>query len=139
MLSMTEVELIKQCRYYRGEEDNPFEKELESHEVDKSMLPPPECMHTEYRGLTAGEVHELCYKSTVWGYERTWVQFVLSGDEADYLQEIVGDFVRAGLEDLNEVDDTPISLKAVLFNRYIHWGGGYSGAKSFREWYQSVR
>ncbi len=38
--------LLASCRFYKGEEENPFERELGAHEVDKSHLPPPECMKT---------------------------------------------------------------------------------------------
>lgn len=138
--AMKREELIRQCRYYKGEEENPYEKELTDHEIDKSMLPPPECMKTEYKGLTEQELKELSYKRLVWGYEKTWVRFNLDQEHSRYLDEMVDDFMACGLEDLNNADNTPISLKALLFNRYAHWSGGYGSDKEgFEAWYLSVR
>lgn len=37
-----------QCRYYNGEEENPYAQKLDAHEIDKSHLPPPESMKSEY-------------------------------------------------------------------------------------------
>ena len=36
------------CRYYHGEEQNPYEKELYAHEIDKSHLPRPGPMKEEF-------------------------------------------------------------------------------------------
>lgn len=55
-------------------------------------------------------------------YEQKWVEF--SQRDRRYIAEIVQDYIFAGLELFNCDDGVPISLKALLFNRYTHWNGG---------------
>lgn len=95
---MNRSDLIKQCRYYRGEDENPFDEEQ-----NKAML---------------------------WFYEKIWVAKMLANDP--YLEEITNEYRSQGLENFSEEDGTPISLKAILFNRYEHWlEGGTDGFKRF--------
>lgn len=99
---MTKESLLRLCRYYKGED---------------------ECPHG---------VNSLC-----WNVESAWVAFTLRGsrnnDNADavYLLNVVDEYNNAGLRYFEMMDDTPITLKALLFNRFDHWneGGG------FKEWY----
>lgn len=55
-------------RCYRGEAENPYFKELWASEVDKSHLPPPECMKYDFI-LPAEKVQELSWKGKFWFYE----------------------------------------------------------------------
>lgn len=80
---MKKDDLLRFCRYYRGESDNPFKND-------------------DTRAI-------------LWDYERTWVSDNLKdGDFSDYLN----DYIAVGLQDFAKYDDTPVTLKAMLFNRY---------------------
>lgn len=74
-------------------------------------------------------------KSILWDYERIWIKLNLNKDDA--LGNMLDDYLRAGLSEFEMQDDTPITMKALLFNRYSHWIGGYGDAdtKSFKKWY----
>lgn len=133
---MDKKDLIKQCRYYKGEEQNPYEVELERYEVDKSHLPPPECMKTEYRGITEREIQRLQYSYIFWEYERYWVKFSLDNEMTSYLNEISSEYKINVLKYFDNKDNVPLSLKAVLFNRYAHWHSGYGNIlEDFQSWY----
>ena len=125
----TREELIKQCRYYKGESDSPFEKELLKHEVNKDHLPPPECMRTEYEGLSPEEVDKLRDSHWFWTYERYWVK--LHHDQGDTIKELDEEGRVLLQEGIIAKDNTPLSLKAMLFNRYAHSGGSHEEFKSF--------
>lgn len=97
-------DLIKYCRYYKGEDEIPLE-------ISKN-----------------GD-------GMFWFYEKLWVEREdLHGDDTRNMIE----YIRSGLEDFRKEDDVPITLKALLFNRHSHWGGGYGtdeDVKYFKEWY----
>ena len=86
--------LIKQCRYYNGEEENPY-----GEGGDKAMF---------------------------WFYERWWAEKMANGD-TDVLSFYLSLYERVGLTDFEEDDGVPITLKAILFNRYEEWVGKYPG------------
>lgn len=51
---------------------------------------------------------------------------------------MLDEYIAARLSEFEMQDDTPIALKALLFNRYGHWLGGYGlveDAKSFKKFY----
>ncbi|WP_027377922.1 hypothetical protein [Kaistella palustris] len=58
----------------------------------------------------------------LWDYERFWVE---REDERAMDHPRVVEYLQDGLPLCNEDDGIPISLKALLFNRYCHWMGGY--------------
>lgn len=71
-------------------------------------------------------------------YEMRWMEWRCSTREDDYslLLSSVADYISSGLMMFDEYDNTPISLKALLFNRWCHWGGGWSGDNNgFKKWY----
>lgn len=69
----------------------------------------------------------------LYDYERIWAQFILRGGvEPDFVR-MIGEYMCYGLLWFNEHDKAPISLKAVLFNRYCHWN--YGGADEFKYWF----
>ena len=75
------------CRFYDGTEDNVFENELKAAEVDKSHLPPPECMKEEYK-LSPKKVIQLKNAYTAFGYERFWVEEQMKGvDDKERVNE----------------------------------------------------
>lgn len=93
--------LIKQCRYYNGEEENPY-----GEGGDKAMF---------------------------WFYERWWAEKMANGD-TDVLSFYLSLYERVGLTDFEEDDGVPITLKAILFNRYEEWAEG--GPDDFKIWYE---
>ncbi len=113
--------LILSCRFYNGEDECPFEQELKTHEIDKSHLPPPECMKDEYT-LPYEKVAYLQKCSTFWRYESMWVEMELSGDKS-FFKSALEEYKAYGMSDFEECDDTPLRLKVILFNRYYHWCG----------------
>lgn len=124
------------CRYYNGEKLNPYEEELKKHRVDNRHLPPPACMHDEY-DIPSDEVEKLQVASTCFDYERGWVNRRLKNDyefhvDEEYLMDIGADFEKA--------DATPIDLKSIIYNRYVHWClGDYvddKGIQGFKKWYR---
>ena len=98
---MNKDELLKFCRYYKGQKTNPYT------DSDKAML---------------------------WDYERKWIVDLSNDyDFSDYLSE----YISVGLRDFSMFDDGPITLKAVLFNRYAK--NAYSikdAVPGFKEFYQ---
>lgn len=124
--------LILECRYYNGEQDNPFAQKLNAHEVDKSHLPPPECMKYEY-SLAADEVAYLHDAAKAWFYEHFWV--------TEKMREVNGFDFKSNLDECQHVvnrmenDGTPDELKALLWNRYEHWASGTF--EGFMQWYHN--
>ncbi len=130
-------ELIKQCRYYKGEKNNPFEAELQRYEVDKSKLPPPECMKTEYKGIRQEEVMNLQMAISFWEYERAWMCISADDSYKDYINKQIETYNLHIAPEFRREDNVPISLKSILFNRFAHWHSGYGDVISdFIEWYK---
>jgi len=108
---MDKSDYLQFCRYYKGEKDNPFDGK------DRS-------------------------KAMLWFYESIWVHDMQEVHEDkkqekshscfDYLNE----YVNYGLAEFEMQDDTPASLKALLFNRYAHWLS--ADIDGFKKWYKSV-
>lgn len=99
-------ELLKYCRYYKGETEAPPEINEEG-------------------------------KANFWYYEQLWVEREEFRDENNYNTQ---EYINFGLADFNKDDGTPLTLKAILFNRHCHWNGGYgieNDIKTFKEWYKS--
>ena len=66
-------------------------------------------------------------KGSFWFYESVWVK----RDGGKYEDE---DYTKYGLIDFATTDSTPLSLKKILFNRFMHWSD-YGNAQQFKEWY----
>lgn len=125
------------CRFYHGEEQNPYEKELYAHEIDKSHLPPPESMKEEFT-LPPEQVAYLQNAKTIWFYEKYWVNEQMNqGNNSAYDKDRIEEYCAYGNKDFEADDGTPISIKALLWNRYYHWGGWLSDQESFRNWYRT--
>lgn len=109
-IMVSEQSFVRLCRYYRGEDDCP-------------------------QGVS----------KLLWGYEKSWVEFNLraskfgNGADADYLKTIEREYNDSGLRYFEMMDDTPASLKALLFNRFCHWDGGSMrhSVEPFKKWYLS--
>lgn len=66
-----------------------------------------------------------------WHYEKKWVEFSLTDKEL--LGDMLVEYYAYGLRRFCQFDDTPITLKALLFNRYSHWLG--ENIEGFKKWY----
>ena len=75
----------------------------------------------------------------MWGYEEAWVRMVLEHNPLP--QKCIDYYTREfGLPDLlpEEVDGTPIGIKAILWSRCDHWGHEPTLAAPFIRWYQEM-
>lgn len=62
-------------------------------------------------------------KAMMWSYEQMWVKSAERGlSPAD--SETLEDYEAYGLKSFSSDDGVPLSLKAFLFNRFLHWQGG---------------
>ena len=73
----------------------------------------------------------------MWGYERNWVLWSLKNDPMmEQFQRMIEEF---HLEN-KDGDKTPLTMKALLLNRYLHWAGAYApieeALKYFENWYE---
>lgn len=59
-------------------------------------------------------------KAMIWDYERIWVRNEGKTDTA-----VLDVYKAYGLESFSNEDGVPMSLKTMLFNRFMHWKGGY--------------
>lgn len=65
-------------------------------------------------------------------YEHHWIEDVINGKGRP--QDYVNEYDFHELEIFNPEDGVPLSLKALLFNRYFHWSS-YATINSFKHWY----
>lgn len=68
-------------------------------------------------------------------YEENWVRFHF--DDSDYLLNETLFYIKEGLGDFHANDGVPISMKAILYNRFCHWGWAET-PDTFRRWYESI-
>jgi len=70
-------------------------------------------------------------KELFWFYELKWVE--MNGEFEGF-----GEYEGYGLSDFEKEDGVPLTLKLLLFNRYMHWSGyGYDSIPGFKEWYRN--
>lgn len=85
-----------------------------------------------YKGEKLNPYEKLeTHKTLLWEYEKQWTEWYLSGDKSrliGYLNEYISD----GMELFEDNDKTPITLKALLYNRFNHWCPG----PGFEDWYK---
>ena len=73
----------------------------------------------------------------MWGYEEAWVKMLL--DNSPIPQACLDYYTKNyNLPSIlpYEDDGTPISLKAILWNRLDHWSYLPANAQDFKKWYQ---
>ena len=92
----------------------------------------PYLAHCFYYGKN---VPENCGAHVGHMYEECWVRFHF--DEYDYLLNETLYYIRNGLGDFCADDGVPISMKAILYNRFCHWGWAET-PDTFRRWYESI-
>ena len=92
----------------------------------------PYLEHCFYYGKN---VPEDCGASVGHSYEECWVRFHF--DDNNYLLDETIAYIKEGLGDFCSDDGVPISMKAILYNRFCHWGWCETPS-TFREWYESI-
>lgn len=73
-------------------------------------------------------------KALFWDYERVWID--LSVDKDEMLGNMLDEYISAGLSEIEMQDDTPVALKALLYNRFCHWQ--MADTASFKKWYRDT-
>lgn len=103
---MNKEELIKHCRYYKGEETNPYE----SKDSVKAML----------WGLEFGWYCEMKNENEF--------------GKSNILEESYGEYLQAGLADFKSDSLIPTSLRAYIFHRWLK--SSYDGnPEAFKRFY----
>jgi hypothetical protein len=69
----------------------------------------------------------------LWEIESVWV--AISMDKEKDFGNFLDEYLTAGLRTFNMYDDTPITLKAILYNRYMQQAEGMASIEEFKEWY----
>lgn len=108
---MDKETLIGFCRYYKGEDSNPYEGKDQS----KAMF---------------------WFYESVWVRDTIEVSKDTKQEKEHDCFNYLNDYVRSGLSQFEMTDGVPATLKALLFNRYGHWMQG--SVESFKEWYKGV-
>lgn len=93
-----EKDLLKFCRYYKGEASMPKDT-----------------------------------KASFWEYEKKWVEFMINDNPL--LNRMISVYISNGLSDFEPMDNTPLTLKSLLFNRYSHWL--MEDVDGFKKWYKT--
>ena len=76
-------------------------------------------------------------KSQFWQFEERWVRMMLN--EQPTLNGYVNRYISK-LGDFDPVCDCPLSLKALMFERYNHWLGGFddeTGVEDFLSFFET--
>jgi len=100
-------DLIKQCHYFKDEDVNPYDGKPVTDGTDQN-------------------------KSMIWFYERFWVKQRASGQ---VLTECLNEYLAADLRFFEAEDNVPVSLKALLFNRYMK-GSSDGNTEPFKAFYR---
>lgn len=72
-------------------------------------------------------------------YEMQWIEWrkaAFDSDKYRLIFDMVIEYMNDGLMMFADYDKAPITLKAMLFNRYCHWN--YAGAEEFKYWYNNT-
>ena len=80
-----------------------------------------------------GEENNPDPQDSIWRYERFWVEETMK-DCPDF-GRLLDDYLSAGLRTFNMYDDTPVTLKAVLFNSFMQQAEGMARVEDFKSWY----
>ena len=89
------------------------------------------CKYYDGRGATRLSGN----KAMLWNCERTWVS--LSVAKSKVLADMLDDYLDVGLREFCQYDDTPITLKAVLYNSFAkyHSGTAQEAVEAFKVFY----
>lgn len=92
-----------------------------------------QCRWYQHRQILVDGDAKLCAFVEEW-----WVNAKLSVTEDNNpFSDLVTDYANAGLSDFEMTDDTPLTLKAVLFNRFTQYNERVD-IEAFKEWYKNV-
>ena len=72
-------------------------------------------------------------QDSVWRYERAWLEESMK-ENPDF-GKFLNDYLNAGLRTFNMYDGTPVTLKAVLYNRFMQQAEGMATPEDFKRWY----
>lgn len=100
--------------------------EIEAQEIKEQPL--QHCRYYKGESENPFEGKDQTY-TMFWFYERCWIKHL---NESNLKNELT-EYIYYGLMDFSAEDDTPISLKAILFNRYCHWN--VADVEAFKKWY----
>ena len=72
-----------------------------------------------------------------WNCERVWVEDTLK--QSSTITSALNDYLSAGLRTFNRYDDTPLTLKALLFFLFAKYYSGsiFEAAEAFKELYNN--
>ncbi|ROI10749.1 hypothetical protein EGI11_02330 [Chryseobacterium sp. H3056] len=90
-----------------------------------------------YKGFGTEPLDNTNNKRLIWDYEKRWAE---NEEERTDDHPRMKEYVTDVLPLFNEEDGIPNSLKALLYNRYTHWMGGYAlvdDVRNFREFLYS--
>lgn len=73
-------------------------------------------------------------RGTLWNYERSWCEMQAKNDAK--IDDLVLDYNLYGLSGFEPYDGVPISLKALLFNRFASWIS--ADVAEFKRWYNDI-
>ena len=96
------------------------------------IIAAPYLAHCFYYGKN---VPEDCGAHVGHMYEEYWVRFHF--DESDYLTTETINYIKEGLGNFCADDGVPVSMKALLYNRFCHWRWCET-PDTFRSWYESI-
>jgi hypothetical protein len=82
-----------------------------------------------------GQKNNPNYKDKIWEYERFWVE--MSMKKNPDFSALLDAYIDAGLRTFNMYDDAPITLKAVLYNRFMQQAEGMASTGDFKRWYDT--
>ena len=71
---------------------------------------------------------------TLFKIEKTWVERSVEEDTA-FFKNLLLDYIRAGLQEFEQADDTPLTLKTLLFNRFTQYNDRVD-TPAFKRWYK---
>lgn len=70
---------------------------------------------------------------TLCNVERMWVERMKTED-SDF-DELLDEYITLGLTSFSETDDVPVTLKALLFNRFTQYNDRID-VEAFKKWYK---
>lgn len=69
----------------------------------------------------------------LWLYERAWVNAMMS-EHDEVISRYLDEYVERDLTRFSEQDNVPVTLKALLFNRYMSTAE-MANVDDFKQWY----
>ena len=88
-----------------------------------------------YRGEKESPENLSDAEANVWKIESYWVDMVTSDDD-EVFRTILNQYLSANLRLFCRTDNVPITLKALLYNRYLQYNEGMGNIDEFKKWYE---